>query len=203
MILAAAWYHTILAFLFTVLAVLIMLVILLQRGRGVGLSGAFGGAGGGTSAFGAKTGDILTWVTIVGAAAMLTFTAALNYVFVETPEPALTAPAPGPEAPGVPGPAPGAPGVPQQPVSAVPMSVPPPTPMPMPGQGPAPATPAGQTPAPIPAAPQPQPQPQPQPEPTEAPPPSEPPAPSGGWHQLDPALQPVYAGLAIFGVGEA
>lgn len=80
MILAAEWYHTVLAFFFAVAAILMMLVILLQRGKGVGLSGAFGGVGGGT-AFGAKTGDILTWVTIVGAVVVLTFAVILNYVF--------------------------------------------------------------------------------------------------------------------------
>ena len=80
MILAAAWYHTILGFFFAVLAILLMIVILLQRGKGVGLAGAFGGTGGGT-AFGAKTGDILTWVTIVAAVAILTYTVLLNYVF--------------------------------------------------------------------------------------------------------------------------
>ncbi|GEM_PF-1045460 len=80
----ASWYHTIMATLFAVLAILLMIVILLQRGRGVGLAGAFGGAGGGASAFGAKTGDVLTWVTIVGAVLLLAFTVVLNYVFVET-----------------------------------------------------------------------------------------------------------------------
>jgi preprotein translocase subunit SecG len=75
------WYHTVLAFFFVVIAVLVVIVILLQRGRGVGLAGAFGGAGGG-SAFGAKTGDVLTWVTIASAVVLLTFTVILNYVFV-------------------------------------------------------------------------------------------------------------------------
>jgi len=42
--------------------VLLVLLVLIQKGRGGGLSGAFGGAGGNT-AFGAKTGDVLTWVT--------------------------------------------------------------------------------------------------------------------------------------------
>ena len=36
----AMWYHTVLAFFFTVLAILVMIVILLQRGKGVGLAGA-------------------------------------------------------------------------------------------------------------------------------------------------------------------
>ncbi len=81
MILAAQWYHGILAFFFAVFAVLVMLVILLQRGRGVGLAGAFGGVGGTTATFGAKTGDVLTWVTVIGAAVLLTYTVVLNFLF--------------------------------------------------------------------------------------------------------------------------
>jgi preprotein translocase subunit SecG len=41
----------------------LILVILIQKGRGGGLAGAFGGAGA-SSLMGAKTGDFLTWVTI-------------------------------------------------------------------------------------------------------------------------------------------
>ena len=44
-------------------ALLLILLILIQKGRGGGLSGAFGGSGGGSAAFGAKTGDVLTWAT--------------------------------------------------------------------------------------------------------------------------------------------
>jgi preprotein translocase subunit SecG len=88
--LLALWYHSILGTLFALLAVLLMGVILLQRGKGVGLSGAFGGAGGHT-AFGAKTGDVLTWATIVIAVVMLVFAVILNYVFVP-----VTPPGPGP-----------------------------------------------------------------------------------------------------------
>ncbi|TWT44545.1 preprotein translocase subunit SecG [Phycisphaerae bacterium RAS1] len=80
MVLASFW-HTILGFLFMVLSLLLMLVILLQRGRGVGLSGAFGGAGGAGATFGAKTGDFLTWTTIVGAGIWLFFAVILNFVF--------------------------------------------------------------------------------------------------------------------------
>jgi preprotein translocase subunit SecG len=79
----AAWYHTILAFLFAVIAIVLMLVILLQRGKGVGLAGAFGGTGGAT-AFGSKTGDVLTWVTVTGAVLLLAFTVLMNYVFVQS-----------------------------------------------------------------------------------------------------------------------
>jgi preprotein translocase subunit SecG len=42
----------------------LMFVILLQRGRGGGLAGAFGGLGG-QSAFGTKAGDVFTVITIV------------------------------------------------------------------------------------------------------------------------------------------
>jgi preprotein translocase subunit SecG len=41
-----------------------MFIILLQRGRGGGLAGAFGGLGG-QSAFGTKAGDVFTKITIV------------------------------------------------------------------------------------------------------------------------------------------
>ena len=43
-----------------------MFIILLQRGRGGGLAGAFGGLGG-QSAFGTKAGDVFTKITIVVA----------------------------------------------------------------------------------------------------------------------------------------
>ena len=77
----AAYYHPILATLFAFLALILIGIILLQRGKGVGLSGAFGGAGGHT-AFGAKTGDVLTWATIIVAVVLLTFAVVLNYIFV-------------------------------------------------------------------------------------------------------------------------
>lgn len=43
---------------------LLIFVVLLQRGRGGGLAGAFGGAGG-QSAFGTRAGDVFTKITIV------------------------------------------------------------------------------------------------------------------------------------------
>jgi preprotein translocase subunit SecG len=85
MMILAVWYHKILAIFFGLWALLLMLVILVQRGKGVGLAGAFGGTGG-SAAFGAKTGDVLTWVTIVGAVLLLVITIGLNFVFVEVPE---------------------------------------------------------------------------------------------------------------------
>ena len=43
---------------------LLMFIILLQRGRGGGLAGALGGMGG-QSAFGTKAGDVFTKITVV------------------------------------------------------------------------------------------------------------------------------------------
>ena len=110
----AAYYHPILATLFGFAAIVLIGVILLQRGKGVGLAGAFGGAGGHT-AFGAKTGDFLTWATVAGAAIMLTFAIILNYVFVP-----LTPPTP----PGMSAP-PGGAGIPTAPAEQVPSGGPP------------------------------------------------------------------------------
>lgn len=72
---------TILGFLFCVVCILLILIILLQRGRGGGLSGAFGGAGG-HSAFGAKTGDVFTWITVGFVVVFLLLVVVLNYVMV-------------------------------------------------------------------------------------------------------------------------
>ena len=55
--------------LFIVVCVLLIIVVLLQKGRGGGLGAAFGGAG--TAAFGTRTGDVFTWVTIVLTALFL------------------------------------------------------------------------------------------------------------------------------------
>lgn len=62
-ILALNFWQGLLCVLFILTCALLIVVILLQRGRGGGLSGAFGGAGG-SSAFGTKTGDVFTWVTV-------------------------------------------------------------------------------------------------------------------------------------------
>jgi preprotein translocase subunit SecG len=52
--------------LLLVVGLLLMGIILLQRGRGGGLAGAFGGMGG-QSAFGTKAGDVFTKITIIMA----------------------------------------------------------------------------------------------------------------------------------------
>ncbi|GAB4131635.1 preprotein translocase subunit SecG [Thermopirellula anaerolimosa] len=53
--------------LLSLTAVFMVLLVLIQRGRGGGLAGAFGGMGG-QSAFGAKAGDTFTRITIGVAA---------------------------------------------------------------------------------------------------------------------------------------
>jgi preprotein translocase subunit SecG len=58
--------HWLSMILLLVVGLLLMGIILLQRGRGGGLAGAFGGMGG-QSAFGTKAGDVFTKITIVMA----------------------------------------------------------------------------------------------------------------------------------------
>ena len=61
---------TFLIVLFLMVCVLLICVVLLQKGRGGGLGSAFG-AGAGSSAFGTRTGDVFTWVTIILTAVFL------------------------------------------------------------------------------------------------------------------------------------
>src|SRR5271154_3771901 len=63
--------------LFVIVALFLMLLVLIQKGRGGGLAGAFGGAGGQT-AFGSKTGDVLTWATSIVFGIFLLLAIALN-----------------------------------------------------------------------------------------------------------------------------
>jgi preprotein translocase subunit SecG len=75
-ILAVSFILNIVAVLFVICCVALILIILIQKGRGGGLSAAFGGgmAGG---ILGSKTGDFLTWVTIVLVGVFLTFAVVL------------------------------------------------------------------------------------------------------------------------------
>ena len=52
-----------LMFLLIVLAMFLIVLILIQRGKGGGLAGALGGMGG-QSAFGTKAGDLFMWITV-------------------------------------------------------------------------------------------------------------------------------------------
>jgi preprotein translocase subunit SecG len=60
---AAEWYSHVLNGLVLALGLALMLIVLIQRGKGGGLAGAFGGAGG-SSPFGSRTADQFVRVTL-------------------------------------------------------------------------------------------------------------------------------------------
>lgn len=70
------WFYLLLV-VFLVLCVAMIGLILIQRGRGGGIASAFGGSGGNT-AFGSKTGDVLTWATSIVFGIFLTMAVGLN-----------------------------------------------------------------------------------------------------------------------------
>jgi preprotein translocase subunit SecG len=78
-VLAASFFMNIVAGLFLICAVVLILTILIQKGRGGGLGATFGGMASGI--LGSKTGDFLTWVTIalVGVFLMLAVVMAKFY----------------------------------------------------------------------------------------------------------------------------
>lgn len=65
-LLAASLWQYVFGILLFFLSLFLILLVLVQRGRGGGLTGALGGMGG-QSAFGAKAGDTFTRVTMVTA----------------------------------------------------------------------------------------------------------------------------------------
>src|SRR5438045_9434937 len=70
MLWAVHWVAGLVNILLVLTSLFLILVILIQRGKGAGLAGAFGGAGG-SSAFGSRAGDAFTRVTIIVAAVWL------------------------------------------------------------------------------------------------------------------------------------
>jgi preprotein translocase subunit SecG len=70
------WFYT-LMIVFIFVCLFLILLILIQKGRGGGLASAFGGAGGNT-AFGSKTGDVLTWATSIVFGVFLLLAIGLN-----------------------------------------------------------------------------------------------------------------------------
>jgi preprotein translocase subunit SecG len=82
--------------LFILVCIFLILLVLIQKGRGGGLASAFGGMGGNT-AFGSKTGDVLTWATSVVFGIFIVLAIALNLVAnsVNAKKP-VTATPPGP-----------------------------------------------------------------------------------------------------------
>lgn len=69
---------------FLAVCVVLILIVLIQRPQGGGLGGAFGGgaAGSGQTAFGAKTGDVLTWATIGIFLLFITLASVLNFIIL-------------------------------------------------------------------------------------------------------------------------
>src|SRR5688500_7298436 len=63
--------------LFIIVSIFLILLVLIQKGRGGGLATAFGG-GGGNTAFGSKTGDVLTWATSIVFGVFLFLAVVLN-----------------------------------------------------------------------------------------------------------------------------
>jgi preprotein translocase subunit SecG len=63
--------------LLAITSLFLICLVLIQRGKGGGLAGAFGGAGG-SSAFGTKAGDVFTRVTMISAGVWI----ALNMLLV-------------------------------------------------------------------------------------------------------------------------
>lgn len=101
---AATWFGFFVNLLILLAGLVLIVAILIQRGRGGGLIGALGG-GGGQSAFGSKAGDTFTKVTIVIAAVWISLNMLLAAVQpapqrnLEMPPPAQ---APAPEVPPAP-----------------------------------------------------------------------------------------------------
>jgi len=83
-LLAVGFILNIAVVLFVICAVLLILVILVQKGRGGGLGGVFGGgmAGG---ILGSKTGDFLTWVTVVMTGVFLLLAVVLDKFYKPAP----------------------------------------------------------------------------------------------------------------------
>jgi preprotein translocase subunit SecG len=79
--LAFTTFQLIMALAIFAICLLLMMIILIQKGRGGGLASAFGGGGGGGGAFGAKTGDVFTGITVVLAGVYLILTVCGNFVF--------------------------------------------------------------------------------------------------------------------------
>ena len=73
------FFFWLLLVLLLIVSLFLILLVLIQKGRGGGLSNAFGG-GGGNTAFGSKTGDVLTWATSIVFGIFMLLAVGLNLV---------------------------------------------------------------------------------------------------------------------------
>ena len=71
-ILAVSFIMKVVAAIWFLCAIALILIILVQKGKGGGLGGAFGG-GMASGILGSKTGDFLTWFTIILVGVFLVF----------------------------------------------------------------------------------------------------------------------------------
>ncbi len=153
--LATTWLVYLMASFFVLVCLFMMLVILIQKPKGGGLSGAFGGAGSAQSVMGAKTGEFLTWFTVACFVLFLLLAMGLTWAInadphgsgppsqqpaeapatgapgtgtpgTQTPDPLTELPEEQPEAPAAPPAAPAAPAAPAPPEA--PAAPQPPTP---------------------------------------------------------------------------
>jgi len=82
--LAVSFIMNVVAVLFVLCCITLILIILIQKGRGGGLSAAFGG-GMASGILGSKTGDFLTWVTIVLVGVFLTLAVVMAKFYKPAP----------------------------------------------------------------------------------------------------------------------
>jgi preprotein translocase subunit SecG len=146
--------HYLFAIPMALLSIFLILVILVQRGRGGGLTGALGGMGG-QSAFGTKAGDLFTRITIVVAAIwVLLAMASIKVLAQRTPfENTRGRSVTPPTAPAVPGTGTTAPKPSAAPTGATPEATPPANTTPPASTTPAPSTAPPTSGAPAPATP--------------------------------------------------
>jgi preprotein translocase subunit SecG len=114
---------------FISICVILVALILIQKGRGGGLASAFGGAGGQT-AFGSKTGDVLTWATSIVFAIFVVLAVVLNLIanHIDAHPTAATVTPISANLPAAPAsPTPAVPPLPQSPAGPTPMNTTPPT----------------------------------------------------------------------------
>jgi preprotein translocase subunit SecG len=67
------WYSVLLNVVVLLVGIFLILLVLIQRGKGGGLAGAFGGVGG-SSPFGSRAGDTFTRITIIVATVWILLT---------------------------------------------------------------------------------------------------------------------------------
>jgi len=72
------YFFGVMTVLFILVSIALVLIILVQRPQGGGLTGAFGGGGGTDTAFGGRTGDALTVATITAFSIYLLLAMGLN-----------------------------------------------------------------------------------------------------------------------------